>query len=648
MPSFLDYQEQARRRSRLFTALWCASIAAMTAAFCAVAVFAAAAVQGAAPADPAFFARNARLFAAVALAVPAVVLLATLVKSRSLGTTGGAVARALGGRRVNPDTRVPAERRLLNIVEEMAIASRLPIPEVYLLDREEGINAFAAGCTPGTAAVAVTRGALDLLSRDELQAVVGHEFSHILNGDMRLNIRMIGSIFGLVCIAFLGKLVFRAVWEGNRRSRGSRGKDSGAAGAAVAMAAGAAVWLAGSIGVFFGRLLQAAIGRQREYLADASSVEFTRNPLAMAGALETIGACSRHGILRSPHAEETAHFFFAQGVTSLLFATHPPLEKRIARFDPAFDGDFRAAAKALCERHARARAAEGAAGKDDDAEERWLGKVAAGSVAAGFAADAPVRPAAPAADPASPGGVPEAIRTPAEAPCVLCAALLEPGEGPVRAKQLSAIAACDAGYPARALHWEKRLLALPPGKCRRAWCEIALTALKPRPEEERRELADLLRVLIEADGRLTAFECALERLFRNRLLPPPPEPERPAAALADEARDVLFLLAHYGAAGSGERIAAYRKGVAALPSSFALAGTDAPAAPRAEAFGPALDRLRSLRPAEKKAFLDACRATVAADGKTTSGEDHVLAAIADTLGAPGAVWRGGGSAAAGK
>ncbi|MBQ7253037.1 MAG: hypothetical protein IJS32_10625, partial [Kiritimatiellae bacterium] len=247
-----------------------------------------------------------------------------------------------------------------------------------------------------------------------------------------------------------------------------------------------------------------------------------------------------------------------------------------------------------------------------------------------------------------PGGVPEAIRTPAEAPCVLCAALLEPGEGPVRAKQLSAIAACDAGYPARALHWEKRLLALPPGKCRRAWCEIALTALKPRPEEERRELADLLRVLIEADGRLTAFECALERLFRNRLLPPPPEPERPAAALADEARDVLFLLAHYGAAGSGERIAAYRKGVAALPSSFALAGTDAPAAPRAEAFGPALDRQRSLRPAEKKAFLDACRATVAADGKTTSGEDHVLAAIADTLGAPGAVWRGGGSAAAGK
>lgn len=645
MPSFLDYQEQARKRSRLFTALWLACIAAMTAAFCAIAAFAAATVQGADPANPAFFARNAWLFAAVALGVPAIVLLATLVKSRSLGTTGGAVARALGGRRVNPDTRVLSERRLLNIVEEMAIASRLPIPEVYVLDREEGINAFAAGYTPGTAAVAVTRGALDLLPRDQLQAVVGHEFSHILNGDMRLNIRMIGSIFGLVCIAFLGKLVFRAVWEGSRHSRGSREKDSAAAAAVVAMGAGAAVWLAGSIGVLFGRLLQAAVGRQREYLADASSVEFTRNPLAMAGALETIGAFSRHGILHSPHADEAAHFFFAQGVSSLLFATHPPLEKRIARFDPAFNGDFRAAAKALSERHARAMAAQAAPEREDGAEEEsWLGKVAAGDMAAGFAA-APSRHAAPAADPASPGGVPEAIRTPAEAPCVLCAALLEPSEGPVRANQLSAIAACDASFPARALHWEKRLLALPPGKCRRAWCEIALTALKPRPEEERRELADLLRVLIEADGRLTAFECALERLFRNRLLPPPPEPERPAAALADEARDVLFLLAHYGAEGSGQRIAAYRKGVAALPPSFALAGTDAPERPRAEAFGPALDRLRSLRPADKKAFLDACRAAVAADGKTTSGEDHVLHAIADTLGAPGAAWRGGAAAA---
>mgnify|MGYP002624830853 CR=1 FL=1 len=632
MPSFLDYQEQARKRSRLFTVLWCASIAVMTAFFCAIALFAAAA-SSSSPLGETTLRQNANLLFAVALAVPAVVLLATLVKSRSLGSTGGAVARALGGRRVNPDTRVLSERRLLNIVEEMAIASRLPVPEVYVLDREEGINAFAAGYTPETAAVAVTRGALDLLPRDQLQAVIGHEFSHVLNGDMRLNIRMIGSIFGLVCIAFLGKLVFRAVWEGTRRSSRSREKDSAAALAAVVMAAGGAVWLVGSLGVLFGRLLQAAVGRQREYLADASSVEFTRNPLAMAGALETIGAFSRHGILASPHADEVAHFFFAQGVSALLFATHPPLEKRIARFDPAFRGDFREAAKALSARSARARTPEAAAGKADgvEEEERWFGKVAAGGAAAGFPAAVP-RPVPSAAA----GAIPEAIRTPAEAPCVLCAALLDPADGAVRAQQLAAIAACDAAYPARTLHWEKRLLALPPGPSRRAWCEIAASALKPRPEEERRELADLLGKLISADGRLTAFECALERLFRNRLLPPPPLAERPAAALADDAREVLFVLAYYGATDAAARRAAYRAGIAALPASFALAGTDAPVAPRAGAFATGLDRLRALRPAEKKAFLAACRAVVLADGKTTVCEDHLLHAVADTLGAPGA------------
>jgi len=460
---------------------------------------------------------------------------------------------------------------------------------------------------------------------------------------MRLNIRLIGSIFGLVCLAFCGKFVARAVWQGARFRRGGGKNEGNAAAVALAVsAAGLAVWLLGSIGVLFGRILQAAVGRSREYLADASSVEFTRNPQAMADALATIGAVAQHGTVRSPHAEELAHLFFAQGVSSLLFATHPPLEKRIARFDPSFRGDFRPAAARVARRLAQANAGNPSAGEDPDTGD-FFERAASGEdpfsagAAAGFAAAGASAPR-PAARPEKTGlaaTAPEAIRTPAEAPVLLAAALLEPGEGEVRRKQLAMLEAFEADWPARARQWEERLRALPAGPARRAWCEIALTALRPRPLEERRELEALLRGLVEADGRLTAFECALVRLFKNRLLPlPPPLSECRASDLAEDVQKVLFALAHYGAPDADARMAAYRKGVAALPASFALAGTDAPRAPSSDAFGDALENLRALTPAAKQHFLGACRAVVEADGKTTPSEDHALYAIADTLAAP--------------
>jgi Zn-dependent protease with chaperone function len=198
--------------------------------------------------------------------VLAIIGCASLFKALTMRGGGGVVAQSLGGARVERDTSDLKRKRLHNVVEEMAIASGVPMPEVYVLEQESGINAFAAGHTPANAAVAVTQGALDRLSRDQLQGVIAHEFSHVLNGDMRLNIQLMGWLFGLFVIALIGRTILRV---------GSGGRKSGAA---IYVAAIALVIL-GYVGLLAGRILQAAVSRQRERLADASAVQFTRNPV---------------------------------------------------------------------------------------------------------------------------------------------------------------------------------------------------------------------------------------------------------------------------------------------------------------------------------------------------------------------------------
>ena len=261
------------------------------------------------------------------IVVLAIICGASLFKTLSLRAGGGVVARSLGGARIERNTRDPALRRLHNVVEEMAIASGVTMPEVYVLENEDAINAFAAGNSPADAAIAVTRGAATLLSRDELQGVVAHEFSHILNGDMRLNLRLLGWTFGLLAIA----IVARIVLQSSPRTGGRDRRD----GAGALMLAALAVMVLGYIGVFFGRLLQAAVSRHRERLADASAVQFTRNPGGLSGALLKIAGVSSGSRLVTPQAEEVAHMLFAAGLPRL-FATHPSLEERLKELDPSF------------------------------------------------------------------------------------------------------------------------------------------------------------------------------------------------------------------------------------------------------------------------------------------------------------------------
>ena len=267
-----------------------------------------------------------RMLSVVAALTLGVITVGSLFKMLQLKKGGSYVAEHLGGKRVNRLSADKDEKRLLNVVEEMAIASGVSVPQVYIMTGEKGINAFAAGYTPGDAAIAVTQGCLSTLSREQLQGVIAHEFSHILNGDMRLNIRLIGFLYGIMVIAIVGRGL---LWS-NRRSRNKKGANQ-----TILLAL--ALVVIGYVGQLFGRIIQSAVSRQREFLADASAVQFTRNPGGLAGALKRIAGFSQGSRIESPNAQEASHLFFSMAIRSL-FATHPPLAERIRRIDPEYSG----------------------------------------------------------------------------------------------------------------------------------------------------------------------------------------------------------------------------------------------------------------------------------------------------------------------
>jgi len=261
---------------------------------------------------------------------------------------GDVVAVEMGGTLVPEDTKDPELRRLRNVTEEIAIASGVPVPHLYVLEEELGINAFAAGYAAEDAAVAVTRGTLLRLNRDELQAVVAHEFSHVLNGDMRLNIRLIGVVYGILVISLIGKKMLSAAvgWGAPIRDVDRwRDRDHAAARRNVGvqvtvflLVTGLTCLVVGSLGAFFARLIKAAISRQREYLADASAVQFTRQKEPLAGALKKIGGLETGSRLSNPAAaEEISHMLFGAGSSMANWlSTHPPIIERIQRLEPRF------------------------------------------------------------------------------------------------------------------------------------------------------------------------------------------------------------------------------------------------------------------------------------------------------------------------
>lgn len=474
-----------------------------------------------------------RLFGTVALGTLAVVSLASLYKWSQFHAGGSAVAESVGGRRIDQHTTDLNERRLLNVVEEMAIASGTPVPAVYVLPDETGINAFAAGLTTSDAVVAVTRGTLEKLNRDELQGVVAHEFSHILNGDMRMNLRIAAIVFGILVLGLAGRGI---LWS-MRRMRGSRGKGSGGAMAAFLLI-GLSLMIVGYVGYFFGRMIQAAVSRQREFLADASAVQFTRNPDGIKGALMKIGGYALGSLVASNKSTEIGHFFFAQGfrtgITGL-WATHPPLDERLRAIDPAFDGKMFEPPQLVDVQRESFQGAGfhgGARHTADETARRVFSAPARVPSAARPRETVAFRPAAAMAaiGTVTPEHLDRARRLIEEMPPRLHAAAHAPDEAgalvysllldddsALRSRQREIVARAAGAASAQLLdQLEPARQTLGPEQ-KLPLLQVALPTLKRMPAAELATFLETLDELVHADAKVSTFEFALQKLLIHTL-----------------------------------------------------------------------------------------------------------------------------------
>jgi Zn-dependent protease with chaperone function len=616
---FFGHQERARRSSRRLVVLFGVAVVAIVLCIHA----AASALLLFADEGGSFFRLD--VLAAVAAGTLAVVASAALFKTAQLRGGGAKVATLLGGTPVPSTTTDPKERMLRNLVEEMAIASGVPVPEVYVLDREAGINAFAAGWSPADAAVAVTRGCLEQLDRDELQGVIAHEFSHVFHGDMRLNIRLMGVLFGIVCITTIGRIVVNAVGRGAARS--SRGGKNG--GAAGILLFGVALIVIGALGVLFARLIQAAVSRQREFLADASAVQYTRNPHGIGRALAKIGGLGR---LTNPHAEEASHMLFVDGMRRFLggaLATHPPVAERVERILPGFRRQLAATrsmvqAVDLVPAPAVPAGAAGFGGAPPRPRPAALVAAAGDPQAADVAAarallhQLPLEVAVAARDPQRAGA--------------LVAALLLDRDPALRERQLAPLRSRDAAHAhdAAALY---QLVVRLGAEVRLPLLELAMPALRALPGPARTTLRADARALALADGRLLPFEFALLRLLEHHVRLPGEAPRRPAGRPTPLVRHaaatavVLSVLARAGAADDAAAAAAFARGRAHLGPAAALEllppgrcdGTD---------LERAIDELARVSPLGKRNLLTACAEAAATDGTLAVAEADLLRAFA--------------------
>lgn len=564
------------------------------------------------------------------LVVLGIISLSSLYKTMVLSGGGGVVARSLGGVRISADTSDPLQRRVLNVIEEMAIASGVPMPEVYLLEQEGGINAFAAGHNPSNAAIGVTRGAMTTLNRAELQGVIAHEFSHILNGDMRLNVRLMGLLFGLLVIALIGRTILRLA----SHARGDSKK-----GVVVVFVIAAAVLVIGYVGLFFGRLIQAAVSRNREALADASAVQFTRDPTGLRGALVKVGALSGGSQIGNPEVEEVAHMLFAPGMKRF-FATHPALVDRLKAIDPTFNPREFDAARAKIVAAAQEEAARAEA-PQTTAADRLESLITLPAAA----------PAAVAGLVGNPGTVhiqlarqireslPEAIvaagRHPRSARALLLGLALDSDpqarERQTRfvAQQLSAEVATAMSALAGSidsLAHEQRIPVL----------LRAFPALRQLTREERMQLMSCLNGMLQREGRVSLHSYVLRKLaqvhLRDDLEPTARTRQLPLNVLRNDIQVLFSVLARHGHDDETESRRAYEAGMQHLfPRECPAYGVPANwAAP----LDVALSRLDQLLPAGKEQLVEAMVKTVTHDQKLTLGEAELLRAVCASLHCP--------------
>jgi Zn-dependent protease with chaperone function len=655
--TFFEHQQVARRNTRVMVLLFLLAVVAVVIAVDVV--LAGVWIWGVSEIQPVEPGRARGLLAMIrsvplalylwgAVGTAALILIVSTVNVAKLADGGEAVAKMIGARRISPETRDPLERRFLNIVEEMAIASGVRVPSAYLMDGEQGINAFAAGWDVSGAVVAVTRGTLQTLTRDELQGVIAHEFSHILNGDMRLNIRMIGVLAGIVFIGSIGSFIMRSI--GQSRDR----KDSASGGI---FAVGLALFIIGYVGLFFARLIKAAVSRQREFLADASSVQFTRNPEGIAGALDRIRAST--ALISSRHAEDMSHMFFGQSIKMWfggLFDTHPALDERIKRVHPGFQpSKYRTKREAEAPPPAagadtafgRAAGFAGSAGGAGQSEGRRVADVgAAWGRSAGESARLVGTVDGAKVDYATrllaslPAQLREDLRNADGARAALLALLLAPKDD-VMQQQLEALRAAGSQALAERARATAPLVRRLGPAYHLPVVDLALPALKAAPSEAKQELIKALEVVIQADRRVSLHEFVVLTLVREQLAPkgkPGASGSMKIGQLRSEVAAVLYLVAHAGiradAAGprDEELKAALRAG--AMEMGLGEAEVAAPAGFTSESAGAALEALKALAPLQKAVLVKGLFAAVTADGAIRIAEAELMRMVGAVLDCP--------------
>ena len=558
-------------------------------------------------------------FFAVGAVVALVIGLVALVNWFNFARGGKQIATALGGTLVQPSTEDPLERRAANVVQEMALAANMPVPSLFILDQEPGINAFAAGTSPANAVVAVTRGALTTLSRDQLQGVIGHEFSHILNGDMRLSIRLAAMLRGITFIGDVGSILLRSA---SRRHRYRSSKDDNRS---AALALGLGLYVIGLLGGLMAGLIKSAISKQKEYLADASAVQFTRNPEGIGDALKIIGGHSSGTQVTAGRAEEMSHLFFGQVQPRLWsgFATHPPIAKRIKRIDPAWDGMFLTATPP----------AEGHSGDETASDPSHQAALAALTIAA--AATTPTISDSVSTGPSGPYDEAESLlletRDPFGAMALVLALVWDPTHEKTQLRALEAKPVTGLSVTIR--RWCQPVHARTAAQ-RLTLLELCLPTLKGLSKAQYQAFRELLLEWISADGKTALGEWCVFQMVRHFLDPefldtPPSRPKH--KTLRAVAEDLAVVLGTMASLTEEDTERAFQRGCALLKLPLRL-----PERPELTVahFSAAVDNLAECYPLLKVSILKTMAAVAGDDGVISEIEITLVKAMAAVMDCP--------------
>lgn len=633
--NFFEHQARAQQKTSYLYALMAMAVISLVLISCWLMAFWLGTGQDGEPSPLLFWeVLPTELTLAIVLGILGAITAATLFQYFRLRGDGGArIAEDLGGTLISHSTTNQFEKRALNVVEEMAIASGIPVPPVYVLN-EAGINAFAAGHSPETAVIGLTRGCIESLTRDELQGVVAHEFSHIFHGDMKINMRLVALLFGILFIALIGEFILRSA-----RFRTSSSKNNG--GAIIIF--GLIVFILGYCGVFFGNLIKAAVSRQREFLADASAVQYTRNPEGIAGALKKIGLQGSE--LTDSHASQFSHMYFSRGARSLvsLFATHPPLEDRITRIEPSWDGRFTTHLEQPQNKVQRTEKAQSSA--------QQTAAVMAGVVAATQLNRITPNPldnnldnigASTAAHLSFAqqllAQIPDDVRKTLENPYCARGAILGlflDKSPTISTRQWDSLNVFNLGEELSELQSIAVKTQSLPVQLRLPLIEIALPSLKQLPKNLQQQFLELIQFFAKADGHVTMDEWSLLRIISAPLCQKNIHPQR--APTVEDMQCVLSTLAYLGAPSHAANFtalaeAAYEKGRELLPAiALPLMQQSAITLNKLDI---SLAALNQLPPLKKHGFLSRAAKIILHDNEITYREAELLRAVAASIECP--------------